>query len=159
MKFINILTKVINNNNKKILKYNILNENNNNEIKNLKKIINNKEKKKNYYNTINTNEIEHYPYGSINKEDAKVKIKQIDTDIVNIKDHRFFWKKKSSKSRQNIKVFNEYFNNDFLIEKYNQKKQANIIGKIIAEKNKEIQQKINMKKKLIKNKNYSTTKI
>ena len=129
----------------------------------LKKIIKKTQKKKNNirYNTLdNYNKGQgHYAYGSVSKKDSKLKIRQIETDIVNKNAHKLFWKQKNSKSRQNIEVFNEYFNDDFKVEKYNQNSQANIIDTLMFKKNMEIQKKISKKKNLFRSKNNSTSKI
>ena len=122
-----------------------------NNLKSIKNIIKYKEKKvNNYYNTIDNNGI-HFPYGSINKKDAKIKIKKIDDDILRINAHKLFSKKRNRSFRPNIQIHNDILGNDFFVEKYNQEKQAKIIRKIIANKNKEIQDKINEKKNANKN--------
>lgn len=131
---------------KKFIKTLINNNIEENNLKSLKNMINYKEKKvNNYYNTIDNNGV-HFPYGSINKKDAKIKIKKIDDDIASINAHKLFSKKRNRSFKQNIQIHNEIFSNDFFVEKYNQEKQAKIIRKIIANKNKEIQDKINEKK-------------
>ena len=131
---------------KKFIKTLMNNNIDDNNLKSLKNMINYKEKKVNkYYNTIDNNGI-HFPYGSINKKDAKIKIKKIDDDIVNINAHKLFSKKRGRSFKPNIQIHNDIFGNDFFVEKYNQEKHAKIIRKIIANKNKEIQDKINEKK-------------
>jgi hypothetical protein len=131
---------------KKFIKTLMNNNIDDNNLKSLKNMINYKEKKVNkYYNTIDNNGI-HFPYGSINKKDAKIKIKKIDDDIASINAHKLFSKKRGRSFKPNIQIHNDIFGNDFFVEKYNQEKQAKIIRKIIAIKNKEIQDKINEKK-------------
>ena len=129
--------------NKKFLKTHILNENINKDIKNLKN------KKDKYYLTLNNNNNSNegcFPFNTINKEDAKLKIKQIDNDIVNKNAHRLFWKNKYSNSRENINSLKEYYSEGLFVEKYNQEKQAKIISKIIENKNRKLKEKINITK-------------
>ena len=130
--------------NKRYLKNYLLNENIENNLKIFKSI-----KKSNYYKTLNCNE-GCFPFNTVNKEEAKLKIKQIDTDIVNINAHRLFWKKDYNNSRENIRINNENFSDGLLVEKYNQAKQVKIINKIIENKNKEIKEKIDEQKNLNK---------
>ena len=134
--------KLKNINNKKYIKNYFLNTKINQNLKVLK---NNKTDK--YYNTLNNNN-DIFPFNCINKEDAKLKIKQIDNDVVSINAHRLYWKKKYSHSRENIQIYNENFSEGLLVEKYNQEKQAKIIRKIIENKNKIINEKINENKKI-----------
>ena len=133
--------------NKRILRQNILNNNNmDKNLKNFKTIIKKEEiKMNNYYNTLNNNEGK-FPFNTINQKEARVKIKQIDSDIVNVNAHRLYWKKKYSNSRENIQLSNENFSEGLLVEKYNQEKQANIINKIIENKNKKFKEKLKKKK-------------
>ena len=130
--------------NKRYLKNYLLNENIENNLKIFKSI-----KKSNYYKTLNCNE-GCFPFNTVNKEEAKLKIKQIDTDIVNINAHRLFWKKDYNNSRENIRINNENFSDGLLVEKYNQAKQVKIINKIIENKNREIKEKIDEQKNLNK---------
>jgi len=112
-----------------------------NNLKNYRNIIQNEEiKKNNYYNTLNNEGS--FPFNTFNKEDARLKIKQIDSDIVNVNAHRLYWKKKYSNSRENILNYKENFRDGLFIEKYNQAKQAKIISKILEDKNRKIQEKL-----------------
>jgi hypothetical protein len=102
----------------------------------IKKIITERENKKNkYFNNIENNYIQ-FPYGSNNREEAKIKIKQIENDTVSINAQKLYNKNKYSKSRQNINK--TYFSNELLVEKYDQKRLYNIISKIMEDKNKKI---------------------
>ena len=102
----------------------------------IKKIITERENKKNkYFNNIENNYIQ-FPYGSSNREEAKIKIKQIENDTVSINAQKLYNKNKYSKSRQNINK--TYFSNELLVEKYDQKRLYNIISKIMEDKNKKI---------------------
>ena len=139
--------RIKNINNKKYLKNYLLNKNINKSLK----ILKNKKTDK-YYKTLNNNTNVNdndnegiLPFNCINKEDAKLKIKQIDNDVANINAHRLYWKKKYSNSRENIQIYKENFSEGLLVEKYNQEKQAKIIRKIIEDKNKEIKEKIKFK--------------
>ena len=139
--------RIKNINNKKYLKNYLLNKNINKSLK----ILKNKKTDK-YYKTLNNNTNVNdndnegiLPFNCINKEDAKLKIKQIDNDVANINAHRLYWKQKYSNSRENIQIYKENFSEGLLVEKYNQEKQAKIIRKIIEDKNKEIKEKIKFK--------------
>ena len=102
----------------------------------IKKIITEREQKKNkYFNNIENNYIQ-FPYGSSNREEAKIKIKKIENDTASINAQKLYNKNKYSKSRQKIKK--TYFTNELLVEKYDQKRLNNIISKIMADKNKKI---------------------
>jgi hypothetical protein len=105
-------------------------------INNIKKIITERENKKNkYFNNVENNYIQ-FPYGSNNREEAKIKIKQIENDTAIINAQKLYNKSKCSKSRK--KVNNTSFINELLVEKYDQKRLNNIISKIMADKNKKI---------------------
>jgi hypothetical protein len=105
-------------------------------INNIKKIITERENKKNkYFNNVENNYIQ-FPYGSNNREEAKIKIKQIENDTAIINAQKLYNKSKCSKSRK--KVNNTSFINELLVEKYDQKRLNNIISKIMDDKNKKM---------------------
>ena len=137
--------------NKKFIKNQLLNDGIENNLKTLRKIINKREiKNKKYYNTLSNKEC-CYPFNSINQKDAKLKIKRIDTEIVNINAHRLYWKKKYNNSRENIQITSNNFSDGLSVEKYDQARQENIIRKILENKNKKLKEKLNEKKNLNKN--------
>ena len=136
-----IITKLKNLSNKKYLKNYLLNENLEYNLKTLKNI-----KKSKYYKTLNKNE-GCFPFNTFNKKDAKLKIKQIDTDTANINAHRLYSKKNFNKTRENIQINKENFSEGLLVERYNQDKQSKIINKIIEIKNRIIKEKIEKKRK------------
>ena len=137
------LKKLKNINYKKFLKKHLLNENVNGDVKNFKN------KKDKYYFTLNNNNNNEgsFPFNTISKEDAKLKIKQIDNDIVNLNAHRLFWKNKSKNSRENINLCKENYSEGLFVEKYNQEKQAKIINEIIENKNRKLKEKLSINKK------------
>ena len=105
---------------------------------NIKKIIPERVKNKNkYFNSVESNYIQ-FPYGSNSREEGKIKIKQIENDTVSINAQKIYNRNKISKSRPNMKIYRTYFNNDLLVEKYDQKRLYNIISKIMEDKNKKI---------------------
>ena len=107
---------------------------------NIKKIIPERVKNKNknkYFNSVESNYIQ-FPYGSNSREEGKIKIKQIENDTVSINAQKIYNRNKISKSRQNMKICKTYFNNELLVEKYDQKRLYNIISKIMEDKNKKI---------------------
>ena len=134
--------------NKRLLKKHLLIANNDEIDNNIKVLKNNKTDK--YYKTLNSNKFNDgcFPFNALNKEDAKLRIKQIDSDIVNINAHRLYWKKKNNNSRENIQIYKENFSDGLLVEKYNQTKQEKIINAIIENKNRKIKDLLMETKKL-----------
>ena len=107
----------------------------------INKIITQREDKKNkYFNNVENNYIQ-FPYGSNSREEGKIKIKKIENDTPSINAQKLYNKNRYSKSRQNMKIYKNYFNNKLLVEKYDQKRLYNIISKIMDDKNKKIKQK------------------
>ena len=108
---------------------------------NIKKFITErKDKKRNYFNNVESNYIQ-FPYGSNNREEAKIKIKKIENDTASINAQKLYSKNKYNKSRQSMNINKTYFTNELLVEKYDQKRLNNIISKIMNDKNKKIKQK------------------
>ena len=134
--------------NKRLLKKHLLITNNDKKDNNIKVLKNNKTDK--YYITLNNNKFNEgcFPFNTLNKEDAKLKIKQIDNDIVNINAHRLYWKKTYNNNRENIQIYKENFSDGLLVEKFNQTKQEKIINTIIENKNRKIKELLMKTKKL-----------
>jgi len=107
----------------------------------INKILTQREDKKNkYFNNVENNYIQ-FPYGSNSREEGKIKIKKIENDTPSINAQKLYNKNRYSKSRQNMKIYKNHFNNELLVEKYDQKRLYNIISKIMDDKNKKIKKK------------------